>query len=60
MAKALQRKRLEEELETLRQKLYQLVSGEPTRLTDQGVLPMSEQLDVLIVQMQKELRKTAF
>lgn len=60
MAKALQRKRLEEELETLRQKLYQLVSGEPTRLTDQGVLPMSEQLDVLIVQMQKELRKTAY
>lgn len=60
MAKALQRKRLEEELEMLRQKLYQLVRGEPTRLTEQGVLPMSEQLDVLIVQMQKELRKTVY
>jgi len=59
MAQAFHGKRLEEELELLRQKLYQMVSGEPARLLDRGVLPMSEQLDVLIVQMQKELRKSA-
>lgn len=45
---------LEKELERLRLILYQSVKGEPSRFTDAGVLPVSQQLDRLIVQVQKE------
>lgn len=46
-------RRLQEEMERLRKELYQSVNGEPERLTDAHVLPLSEQLDVLIVEMQR-------
>jgi hypothetical protein len=46
-------RRLQEEMEHLRKELYQLVNGEPERLMDARVLPLSEQLDVLILEMQR-------
>jgi hypothetical protein len=45
-------KRLEEELEQVRKKLHQSVKGEPSRLLDPTVLPISRELDLLIVQYQ--------
>ncbi|MBA4602097.1 aspartyl-phosphate phosphatase Spo0E family protein [Thermoactinomyces mirandus] len=46
-------RRLQKEMERLRNELYQSVNGEPERLMDAHVLPLSEQLDVLIVEMQR-------
>ncbi|WP_169818247.1 aspartyl-phosphate phosphatase Spo0E family protein [Shimazuella kribbensis] len=45
-------KRLEKELERVRKKLHQSVRGEPSRLLDPTVLPISRELDLLIVQYQ--------
>jgi hypothetical protein len=45
-------KSLEEELERVRKKLHQSVKGEPSRLLDPTVLPISRELDLLIVQYQ--------
>lgn len=50
-------KRLEEELERLRTELHCLVDGEPSRLLDSRVLPISRKLDLLIVELQKEKNK---
>lgn len=46
-------KRLEEELERVRTKLHQSVNGLPSNLLDPEVLPISRELDVLIVQYQQ-------
>jgi hypothetical protein len=45
-------KSLEEELERVRKKLHQSVKGEPSRLLDPTVLPISRELDLLIVRYQ--------
>ncbi|MBA4494383.1 Spo0E family sporulation regulatory protein-aspartic acid phosphatase [Paenactinomyces guangxiensis] len=57
MVEMLRIRRLEEELERLRTKLYQSVDGEPSRLADSRVLPLSRRLDALILEIQKEKEK---
>lgn len=57
MVECLRIRRLEEELERLRTELHQSVNGEPSRLTDSQVLPLSRRLDALIVEVQREKRK---
>ncbi|GGE25078.1 hypothetical protein GCM10011571_29050 [Marinithermofilum abyssi] len=47
-------KYLEQEVEQLRAVLYQAVGGKPTRLTHAAVMPISQELDALINQYQKE------
>jgi hypothetical protein len=53
MVETLRIRRLEEELELLRWRLYQSVNGVPSRLTDSQVLPLSMRLDDLIVEVQR-------
>ncbi|TCS92558.1 aspartyl-phosphate phosphatase Spo0E family protein [Hazenella coriacea] len=48
---------LEKELERLRLELYQSVNGELSRLTDARVLPVSQELDDIIVQVQREKQR---
>lgn len=43
------------ELEQLRNHLHQSIQGELTRLTDPCVLPISQQLDLLILEAQRAL-----
>jgi hypothetical protein len=57
MIETLRIRRLEEELERLRNELHQSVNGEPSRLADSKVLPLSRRLDALIVELQKEKKK---
>jgi hypothetical protein len=47
-------KYLEQEVEQLRAVLYQAVGGKTNRLTHAAVIPISEELDALINQYQKE------
>lgn len=50
--------RLEKELERVRKKLHQSVKGEPSRLLDPTVLPISRELDLLIVEYQNRKEQT--
>lgn len=50
-------RQLEQELERLRLVLYQSVNGESSRLADARILPLSQQLDHMIVQVQKEKQR---
>lgn len=59
MAGTLRIKRLEAELELLRSELYQIVNGKPSRLKDSRVLPLSQKLDLLIIEIQREKKKMA-
>lgn len=59
MAGTLRIKRLEAELESLRSELYQIVNGNPSRLKDSRVLPISQKLDLLIIEIQREKKKMA-
>lgn len=59
MAGTLRIKRLEDELELLRSELYQIVNGKPSRLKDLRVLPLSQKLDLLIIEIQREKKKMA-
>lgn len=43
---------VEKQLEQVRKKLYQSVAGEPSRMLDPNVLPISQELDRLIVRYQ--------
>lgn len=55
MKKSIRLKWLESELERLRMKLYHVAGEEPFHhLSHSRVLPISEQLDVLIVEFMKE------
>jgi Spo0E like sporulation regulatory protein len=47
---------LEAMLERLRGELYKLVDGNPAHLSDARVLPLSCQMDALIVQIQRAKR----
>ncbi len=57
MVETLRIRCLEEELERLRSELYKSVGGEPSRLSDLRILPLSKQLDALIVEVQREKSK---
>ncbi|SEN44455.1 Spo0E family sporulation regulatory protein-aspartic acid phosphatase [Lihuaxuella thermophila] len=57
MVETLRIKWLEEELERLRTELHKSVGGEPSRLSDSRVLPLSRRLDALIVEVQREKRR---
>jgi hypothetical protein len=46
--------RLEDELEEIRQLLHEAVGGDPARLSDASVLPLSRQLDALILEVQRK------
>jgi|GEM_PF-4683518 len=50
-------KQLEDELDQLRGKLYQVVGGTPSQLRHPHVLPISQQLDHVIVELLKEQEK---
>jgi hypothetical protein len=50
-------KSVEEQLERVRRKLYQSVKGEPSRLLDPSVLPISRELDQLILRYQRLKRE---
>ncbi len=52
MGDACSLKSVEEQLERVRKKLYQSVAGEPSRLLDPNVLPLSRELDQLIIRYQ--------
>lgn len=51
-------KSIEKQLEIVRKKLYQSVKGEPSRLLDPSVLPISRELDQLIIRYQ-DLKREA-
>lgn len=50
-------RRLESEVERLRRSLYEAVAGERSRLTSSQVLPVSKELDALIIEYYKEKSK---
>lgn len=54
MEKTIRLKQLENELERLRVKLYQAVGETPSQLNHPQVLPISQQLDLVIVEFLKE------
>ncbi len=53
MVESLQIRRLEESLERLRAEMVQSVNGESSRLGESHVLPLSQQLDLLIMEYYK-------
>ncbi len=50
-------RRLESEVERLRKRMYEAVAGEQSRLTSSQVLPVSRELDALIIEYYKEKAK---
>lgn len=50
-------RQLEDQLDQLRIKLYQVVGGAPSQLRHPQVLPISQQLDHIIVELLREQKK---
>jgi hypothetical protein len=50
-------RRIEKEMERLRTKLHRSVNGEASRLSDSWILPVSQQLDQLILEYYRELKQ---
>lgn len=50
-------RQLEDQLDQLRIKLYQVVGGTPSQLRHPQVLPISQQLDHIIVELLREQKK---
>ncbi|MDQ0416894.1 Spo0E like sporulation regulatory protein [Thermoactinomyces sp. DSM 45891] len=57
MTGTLRMKRLEAEIEILRSKLHRMVNGNPAHLKDSRVLSISQKLDLLINEIQREKMK---
>jgi len=57
MEKNIRLKQLENKLDQLRVKLYQAVGETPSQLKHPHVLPISQQLDSVIVELLKEQKK---
>lgn len=49
--------RIEKEMERLRAILHRSVNGEASRLNDSCILPVSQQLDQLILEYYRELKQ---
>lgn len=57
MKKSMRLRQLENKLDQLRSKLYQVVGGTPSQLRHPHVLPISQQLDHVIVELLKEQQR---